>query len=418
MKKQIKQTSLLHTAYALSFSVLLVLAGCSSSGSTASDDPVPAALPPAAPASYPETGVEIQPGDFTLSAINFVETLGAGWNLGNTLDAHVDGMTGLATQTSWGQPLTTQAMLDGIRDAGMKVVRIPVSWHNHVDAAFTIDPVWMSRVIEVVEYARAADLAVIINIHHDDKKEYYYPDPVHAARSREYVTRVWKQIALMFRHYDERVIFELLNEPRLVGHVNEWNWNNGNLDPDLAESARIIGELEQAALDVIRETGGNNAERYVMVTPYAASPWASFSSHFAIPEDTADDKLILSVHAYTPYVFAMQDPGVSAFTDAHKSEIDQFMGQLHTTFTVAKNMPVIIGEYGATNKNNLADRVAWFSYYCGKAASYGMSTILWDNGNHVVPSSGKFSELYGFYNRTAQTWYFPEILEAIIGAYE
>jgi len=200
-----------------------------------------------------------------------------------------------------------------------------------------------------------------------------------------------------------------------VGYTNEWGWSDD--DPNHREAAEVIGELTQSALNAIRATGGNNADRYVMITPYVASPWAANSSHFDIPTDTAIDKLILSVHAYTPYVFAMQDPGVSTFTTDHQGEIDSFMGMLNRKFVEGRRIPVIIGEYGATNKDNLAQRVAWFSYYCGKAASYGMSTILWDNGNYVVPSGGSFNELYGFYNRTAQTWYFPTILDAIIAAY-
>lgn len=388
--------------------LVLVFAGCAT---TAGEAPLPAAPP----AAYREVPINPEPADFTRSAINFVENLDAGWNLGNTLDAHIDGQTGLSTETSWGRPRTTRAMMAGLKASGITTVRIPVTWHNHVDAAFTVDESWMDRVIEVVNYALDEDLYVIINIHHDDDKEYYFPDGAHAARSIEFVTRIWKQIALMFRNYDERLIFEILNEPRLKGYSNEWVWDDS--DSKLRESARVIGQLEQSALTVIRETGSNNENRYVMITPYVASPWAANSSHFSIPTDTADDKLILSVHAYTPYVFAMQDPGVSTFTNAHRSEIDSFMSMLNNKFVQGLGIPVIIGEYGATNKNNLDQRVAWFSHYCGKAASYGMSTILWDNGHHAVPVSGKFSELYGFYNRTAQSWYFPSILDAIVNAY-
>ncbi len=226
--------------------------------------------------------------------------------------------------------------------------------------------------------------------------------------------RIWKQIALEFRNYDEKLIFEILNEPRLVGYSNEWNWSDS--DATLINAAAIIGELEQTALDTIRETGSNNENRYVMVTPYAASPRASFSNKFVIPNDSAEDKLIISVHAYTPYSFAMQDPGEKKFTDVHKREIDAFMDQLNEKFVKGKNIPVIIGEYGATNKNNLQDREAWFSYYVSKASSYGMRTVLWDNGNWQVPASGSFSELYGYYNRTAQTCYFPTILAKILEA--
>jgi endoglucanase len=391
--------------------VLFVLAGCTTDSSL----PSTTALPPPAPGSYREAAISPEMANFSLSALNFVENLGAGWNLGNTLDAHAPGLTTLSTETCWGQPSTTQAMMAGLKASGITTVRIPVTWHNHVDDAFTVDEAWMNRVIEVVNYALDEDLYVIINMHHDNEKGYYFPDEPHTPRSLEFVTRIWKQIALMFRNYDERLIFEILNEPRLTGYANEWNWSDS--DSELRTAAEIIGELEQSALDAIRDTGSNNENRYVMITPYAASPQAAQSSHFVIPDDTASDKLILSVHAYTPYVFAMQDPGVSTFTTAHQGEIDQFMGMLNTKFVEGRGIPVIIGEYGATNKNNLDQRVAWFSYYCGKAASYGMSTILWDNGNYVVPSGGSFNELYGFYNRTAQTWYFPTILDAIIAAY-
>jgi len=391
-------------------SVLVALApltACSSSASSVDEAPLPA--------SYPEAAVDPLSANFTRSSVDFVGLLDAGWNLGNTLDAHdVPGKTGLEAETSWGQPKTTQAMMHGLVTAGITTVRIPISWHNHVDAAFTIDPEWMARVKQVVDYAIAEGLYVIINIHHDNDVKYYFPDEAHAARSAEYVKRVWKQVALIFRNYDERLIFELLNEPRLVGYANEWGWSDS--DARHVEAARVIGDLEQAALDEIRATGSNNASRYVMITPYVASPWAAFSSHFDMPSDAASDKLIVSVHAYTPYVFAMQSPGDRTFTSAHRGDIDSFMGQLNSSF-VSRGVPVIIGEYGATNKDNLSDRVAWFSYYCGKAAGYGMSTILWDNGNYQIPSPVSYTELYGFYNRTAQTWYFPSILSAIVDAY-
>ncbi|OQB02523.1 MAG: Endoglucanase A precursor [Spirochaetes bacterium ADurb.Bin215] len=406
-------TTLNRLVWILGLAFVLVFTGCSTSGGSSSGDPAP--LPDPAPESYREESVSPETADFTLSALEFVENLGAGWNLGNTLDAYVAGQTGLNTETSWGQPVTTQDMMAGLKASGLTTVRIPITWHNHVDSAFTVDEAWMDRVIEVVNYALDEDLYVIINIHHDNEKDVYFPDELHAARSMEFVTRIWKQVALMFRNYDERLIFEILNEPRLTGYANEWNWSDS--DSELRTAAEIIGELEQSALDAIRDTGSNNENRYVMITPYVASPWAAKSGYFVIPDDSATDKLILSVHAYTPYVFAMQSPGVSTFTTAHQGEIDSFMGQLNTKFVQGLGMPFIIGEYGATNKNNLDDRDEWFSYYCTKAASYGMTTILWDNGNHEVPSGGSFNELYGFYNREEQTWYFPEILAAILAAY-
>ena len=152
-----------------------------------------------------------------------------------------------------------------------------------------------------------------------------------------------------------------------------------------------------------------------MITPYVASPWSALSNSFQIPKDTASDKLILSVHAYTPYPFAMQDKGGKrTFTNSHKSEINNFMSKLYNSFVEEHNIPVVIGEYGATNKNNLTDRENWFSYFVEKAHSYGMCPILWDNGAWEIPANGSYEELYGYYNRMEQTWYFPTLIKAII----
>ena len=390
--------------FALFFATLLTACASGSSDTQTVDLP--------AEPDYPSATIAPATADFSKSALAVVAGRGTGWNLGNTLDA--TGTADLSCETSWGQPKTTKEMIVGLKTSGINTIRIPISWHTHVDSAFTVDAKWMDRVQEVVDYAIDEGMYVIINIHHDNDVAYYYPDGDHAERSREYVRRVWKQIALRFRNYDEHLIFEILNEPRLVGYVNEWVWKDS--DANLVEAAGVIGDLEQSALTAIRATESNNANRYVMITPYVASPDAAMSSKFRIPTDTATDKLILSAHAYQPYSFAMQDPGETVFTASHRSEIDSFMGNLNTKFVQGKGMPVIIGEYGATNKNNLAQRVAWFSYYVGKAKSYGMVTVLWDNGNYQVPSSGKFNELYGFYNRTAHSWYFPTILTAILDA--
>lgn len=398
-----------HFLFFIAFTAMVFFSSCAG----ASDVAGSANMPDAAPETYPSEPIDPQVADFSQSAIDFVAQLDAGWNLGNTLDAHSDPMTGLQTETSWNQPLTTQAMMAGLKASGITTVRIPVTWHNHVDSAFTVDTEWMNRVREVVDYAIAEDLYVIINMHHDNEEDYYFPDEAHSGRSMEFVTRIWTQIALIFRNYDEHLIFEILNEPRLVGYDNEWGWNDTGIH---VEAAGQIAAMEQSALDAIRNSGSNNSQRFVLITPYVASPYASFSSYFDIPDDTAEDKIIISAHAYTPYSFAMQNPGETDFVEAHKGDIDHFMDGLNSKF-VANGIPVIIGEFGATNKNNLSDRIEWFTYYCGKAASYGMSTILWDNGNYEVPASGSYSELYGYYNRNTQEWYFPELLAAMVEAY-
>jgi len=361
--------------------------------------------------SYYEAPLNPVSGNFTQSAKTLVGNMKYGWNLGNTFDAYSDPTANKDYETSWGQPKTTTVMINGISTAGLKTIRIPVSWHNHMNDAFTVDTAWIERVQQVVDWAIAENLYVIINIHHDNAKNWYFPDDAHVEKTQAYVKRIWKQIGLRFRNYDEHLIFEFLNEPRIVGYANEWNWSDS--DTVLVEAADNINTLNQLALDTIRATGGNNDKRFVMITPYAASPWAALSSKFKVPADSASDKLILSVHAYTPYDFAMQSPGVTTFTQAGKDAIDSFMSSLNTKFVSGLNIPVVIGEYGATNKNNLSDRVNYFAYYVAKAHVYRMCPVVWDNGSYQV-SGTDYSEHYGFYNRTAQTWYFPTILSAIV----
>jgi endoglucanase len=351
--------------------------------------------------------------DFTLSSIDFAKKMNNGWNLGNTLDAYCDGVTGVDTETCWGQPKATIKMMEGLKNSGITTIRIPTTWYNHMDTNFTVDSAWMARVKEVVDYAIDSGLYVILNSHHDVvKANGYYPEATYEEQSLVFIARLWEQIGLQFRNYDEHLIFETINEPRLKGTSYEWAWNS--TDSNYKNAQNIINEMNQAAVSAIRKTNGNNINRYIMCPAYAATSEAARSSLFTLPTDTAQDKVLVSIHAYSPYDFAMQAPGDAEYTDGDEgSAINYLMSQLDTSF-IKKNIGVVIGEYGATNKNNLADRVAFFTTYVSKAHEYSICPILWDNGNYQVPSNGSFSELYGFYNREEQTWYFPEILEAIV----
>ncbi len=131
-----------------------------------------------------------------------------------------------------------------------------------------------------------------------------------------------------------------------------------------------------------------------------------------MPQDDEKGKLILSVHMYTPYKFAMESPGMTTFTTGHQAELGKYFSRLNASF-ISKGIPVIIGEMGATNKENLEERVKWFNYFLTQSRKYGMTSCLWDNGAWEIRNND-FNEKYGFYNRREQTWYFPEILDAMI----
>ena len=361
------------------------------------------------------------------SVFELTKAMTCGWNLGNTLDA--TGTSGIGSETSWGQPATTKAMIDGLAQSGIKTIRIPVSWHNHIKdkATYTIDPAWMQRVKKIVDWAIEDGMYVIINSHHDNylnkgkmmRAEGYYPSSENLEESLRFLTNVWGQITLAFnKGYDQHLIFETMNEPRPAGTECEW-WFNG--DSRCLDAAKCLNQMNQTVLDVIRASGGNNAKRFVMCPALQASENSASSYSFKMPQDTIEGHLILSVHAYSPYSFAMEAPGHRIFTQAHKTEIDGIFSNLNKKF-IEKGYGVVIGEYGATNKDNLDERLAWFDYYVSSANSYGIPCILWDNGVWQVGQDQKgdpdYSECYGFYNRLTQEWYFPEILETIVEACE
>ncbi len=353
-------------------------------------------------------------------AKDIVREMRAGWNLGNTLDATGAGNS-LESQLSWGQPYTTKAMIDGLAASGIKTLRIPISWSHHIiDPDYTIDPAWMGRVKEIVDWALEDGLYVVINIHHDnfDKDAKmpplsgFYPTTENFENSANFVCNTWAQISQAFnKGYDQHLIFEVLNEPRLAGTGEEW-WYNPASKKSI-EAMQNLNKLNQAILDVIRASGGNNKKRLVAFPSLQASPDAAMALLFKMPQDydLSKDRLILSVHMYTPYSFAMESPGNRQYSDAVKKEFTTIFKNLNSSF-IEKGYAVYIGEYGATNKNNLKDRIDWFGDFIKEAGAYGMSCILWDNGVWKVENDD-YNEHYGFYNREAQTWYFPEILEAI-----
>lgn len=313
-----------------------------------------------------------------------MEEMKIGWNLGNTLDAP-DG------ELSWGMPMTTREMIAKVREMGFRTIRIPISWHKHVsDApAYVIDETWLKRVETIVNYALELDMYVIINSHHDNSV--YYPAPENEENAKTYLNAIWTQIATYFKDADYRLIFQTMNEPRIEGASYEWNIDTKN--KDCMAAVDVINRLNQTAVDAIRATGGKNAQRWIIVSAYAGSPQSSIVSNFQLPEDEAQ-KLIVSVHAYSPYNLCLNvNSPQSTYTSAMASDFTGFMKSVNYKF-VRKGIPVIIDEMGCINKNNPDDRYAWAKDYVSAAKQYGIVCCWWDNG--VVKGDG---ELFGLLNR-------------------
>ena len=340
------------------------------------------------------------------SAVEMAACMKLGWNLGNTLDAIGD--EGMDSETSWGQPFVTKKQIEFIKESGFTSIRIPISWSNHVDENNKIDPKWMARVKEVVDYARDCGLYVIINSHHDCER--YYPTEEKFEEASKYLKDIWSQIADTFANYDESLIFESMNEPRLKDTNKEW-WFQSS-DKEGTAAIKTIVKLNQVFVDTIRNNGkGNNSTRYLMVPSYAASADFALHSSFEMPTDKAEERLIASIHAYTPYDFTMNKRGYKEWDGSKKNELN-FMKKLDKKFT-QNGYGVVIGEFGATNKDNIDDRVAWAKDYTELAASLGISCFLWDNGGIMIGE-----ENFGMINRRELTVYYPELLDALLSGYE
>lgn len=333
-----------------------------------------------------------------MTSAEIVADIRVGWNLGNTLDSYNTNSSD--TETGWGNPKTTQAMIDAVQKAGFNAIRIPVTWGEHMSDDGTIEASWMARVKEVVDYAMNDGMYVILNVHHDD---YIWLTPTYSnqAAVEKKLVRIWEQICETFGDYDHHLIFEGMNEPRVVGSATEWSGGT-------PEEHDVINQLFQKFVDTVRATGGLNADRTLIVTSHAQSITETAVSAVKVPDD---DHIIVSIHSYAPWDFCGPEDGRSTWgSDADKAELDKNFQYLADTF-ISKGIPVIIDEFGAVNKyENTADRAAYFEYYIKSAKKQGIKCFVWDNG--AVNADGDNG--FGLLNRKDCTWYYPSIVNAIM----
>lgn len=365
-------------AAALAAMFCVTAAGCSGKTTGSSTDVQESAS--TAEAQSPDAAQDEFNTDLT--AMELTADIRIGWNLGNTLDAN--GGTGVSQETSWGNPKTTPELMQGVRDAGFNAVRIPTTWEKQMDENNVINAEWLARVREIVDYAYDLDMYVILNMHHEDWYQ-PYADQEEAITAK--LTTCWTQIAEYFKGYDQHLIFEGMNEPRWKN--TQFEWNGGN-----EEGRTVVNHLNKAFVDAVRATGGNNQYRFLMICPYAANSSESALAALEIPDD---DRLIVSVHAYIPYSFALQNPGSDKWVASKANctgEIDTLAEVLDRLF-ISKGQAVIIGECGAMNRQNEPYRAAWAEYYFSTFKKIGIPCFWWDNGAFM---SGETFGLFDRYN--------------------
>jgi aryl-phospho-beta-D-glucosidase BglC (GH1 family) len=329
-----------------------------------------------------------------MSSSEIVADMKVGWNLGNTLDSYDTSSSD--NETGWGNPKTTKAMIDTVKDAGFNAVRIPVTWGEHLSADNTIDADYLNRVQEIVDYAMDDNLYVILNVHHDDAL-WLHPTYSEQAAVTEKLTAIWKQLCERFGDYDHHLVFEGMNEPRVIGSATEWSGGT-------PEERDVINQLYQAFIDTVRATGGLNADRTLIISSHAQSITKEAVSAVKIPEDA---HIAVSIHSYAPWDFCgTEDTRSDWGSDADKQELDTNFQYLEDTF-ISKGVPVLLDEFGAVNKNNTSIRAQYYAYYVKSAKAHGITCFVWDNGTE--------SE-FGLLNRKDLTWYAPSIIDAMMQA--
>lgn len=339
-----------------------------------------------------------------MTADEMVAEMGTGWNLGNTMDGHTGFTPG---ETIWQNVETTQALMKAVHDAGFNTVRVPVTWGTMIDDSngYQIDEKWMSRVQDIVDYCINMNMYVIINIHHDGAEQtgWFRIGAEDLQPVREKYEAVWKQIAERFKDYDEHLIFESMNE--VVGPDNSAE--------GIAKDTQIIMEFNQLFVDTVRATGSNNEYRWLSVPGRYTNitNMTSDAAGFDIPNDSTPNRLFVAVHHYDWTFGLLENAQGNTWNLASFNNLIDMFEALENKFT-SKGIPVILGEYGAINKNNDVDRAYHMEGMNRLCQLTGVVPVYWDQGWYDLTMTPDFS--FTLIDRATLEEVYPTVIEGIM----
>ena len=358
------------------------------------------------------------------AASQIVADMGAGWNLGNQLEASANGVP---SETAWGQPAVTQALIDKVKAAGFKTIRIPVSYLNYIGPGpdYTLNASWVNRIQQVVDYAYHRGMYVLVNMHGDGYKSvngsWLICDSSAQPAIKAKYQKVWQQLATRFRDYDQHLVLEAMNE--------EFDGQYGTPTQPCYSN---IDAYDQIFVDTVRKTGGSNASRWLLIAGWNTNiDYTAGNYGFVLPTDqyrsssvpAGEQRLMISVHYYSPWDFAGEESGTitqwgrGATDPARKStwgQEDYLDAQLKAMYDkfVTKGYPVVVGEYGAIDKSssdssNNRYRADFARAIVATAKKYGASTVYWDNGEN-----GQYG--FGLFDRRSSAVTHQGIIDAIM----
>jgi endoglucanase len=359
-----------------------------------------------------------------LNAAQIVAGMGAGWNLGNQLEASSNGVP---SETAWNNPVVTQALIDRVRGSGFKTIRIPVAYLNHIGPGpnYTVNSSWLNRIQQVVDYAYNRGMYVLINMHGDGYKSvggsWLICDASNQAAIKDKYQKVWQQVAQRFQNYDQRLILESMNE---------------NFDGQYGQPTQPcysnINAYNQIFVDTVRRAGGNNGSRWLLVPGWNTNiDYTAGNYGFRLPTDqyrspsipSAEKRIMISVHYYAPWDFAGEENGTitqwgrGSTNPAKKSTwgqedyLDSQLKLMRDVF-VSKGYPVVVGEYGSIDKSSFDSsnnryRADFARAVVATSKKYGAATVYWDNGYN-----GQYG--HGLFDRNSRTVTQQGIINAIM----
>lgn len=284
--------------------------------------------------------------------------LGRGINIGNTLDPP-DG------EGTWNNGPMQEYYFDDIKNAGFSTVRLPVTWCKHTASAspYTIDQAWLNRVEQIVDWGLARGLTIILNAHHEDSIKTNTSKATVKAR----FDSTWVQIARRFKTKSDKLLFEIINEPRPITQAN-------------------LNDLNTRVLGLIRQS---NPTRIVI---FSGIEWSNSNELIATRVPDVNDKFLMAYyHSYDPWDFAgMANGSYGSASDI--SATDAKFTQV-ANWSASKNIPVILDEFGAVLKCNYNSRMAYLATVTEKGLNHNIGLCYWDDGGD-----------FGIYNRTARNW--------------
>ena len=351
---------------------------------------------------YPSYNTSPQAPDATgmsSTATQLIAKIKLGINLGNTLE-----LKGINADP-------TEANIKFIKQMGFNAVRIPCGW-DYVGGAkdsktSKIDPAYVDKVKQVVQWCVENDLYVFVNIHWDggwlESKEWSKDKPTHnydplSSRKDSVNAKqkaLWEQIATSLRDFDEHLMFASANEP----------------NAESAAEMKILLTYHKTFIDAVRSTGGRNTYRTLIVqgTTDLISP-----ADFAAFNDPTPNRLAFEWHTYTPSSFTiLSDDKVNGGWDdvrfywgagnhstlesnrnctyGEETELLAGYNQIKTKF-IDKGIPCILGEYSAqrwtaTSKfkpleldkhNKSVDD--WYTFNTKQCKTIGAAPFYWETG--------------------------------------